>query len=233
MIVALALVGGLALPAAVVGLPRAEPAPALNPCRGVDRCVEYAQADVTGDGIPDRIGYRWKPKDLEFSPKRHTVTVVVTAGGGGRYTYAARQFGYFEGTYGAAPMDGVPGAEIALSWLPGAHTSVVQVITFRRGALVREKSWYRDGGATYGSGAEWIPGESAEAPIMRECKYDDIPLGNRPNFQTSTADFTWQVDRWVKGPESKENYPAAEQIPWQCMRFSVPGMARAPRYVGP
>lgn len=232
------MIGGAALalivltatnPAAVPGAPPA----AVDPCLLVPGCHEFGRADVTGDGVIDRIGYRVRPYDpgAGAGQRRHTVRIIVTTGDGRRLTADSRQSGYFEGPYGAAPLDGVPGAEIALSWLPGLHSSQVQVFTYRDGRLERERSWYRDSGFRYGSGVEWIPGASPASPIMRECTYEDVGSEDRTSIRTSTVDFTWQAGRWVRGVPATATYEQLERVPWQCMRFRVPGMARAPMNV--
>ncbi len=219
----------LALAAAAIVV--ATVAPPANPCDGQVHCREFGHADVTGDGAVDRIGYRLIGYDEErpFGPV--TLRVVVTASGGGRYVYNARHRLPFQGPYGAAAIDGVPGAEIALSWLRGAHTDGIEIITFRDGRLVREKGWVRDAVATYGVGVEWIPGDSPSSPIMRRCAYEDVPIGGKPSTRTTTIDFTWHGDQWVKGPATTADYPPERPIPWQCMRFAVPGMSRFPMNV--
>lgn len=89
----------------------------------------------------------------------------------------------------------------------------------------------RDAAATFGYGVEWVPGQTPEAPIMRQCRYDDVALGDRLNIRAFTADFLWQSHRWVKGPVVTSDYSNPARVPWQCMRFRVPGTSPAPMAV--
>jgi hypothetical protein len=204
------------------------PVLSADPCVHIVRCTEFAPGDITGDGVPDRVGYDWSRLTRPGTFAVSTVTIVVTSTDGHRYSLDTRQFGYFEGTYGNAPIDGVPGNEIATSWIPGAHTSMIQVITFRDGALRREQGWSVDAIQTYGGGVEWIPGESPTAPIMRQCQYDDLAMNGRPAYQTATVDYTWTATGWSEGPKAYAQYRNLDRIPGQCMRFNVPGMSRLP-----
>ena len=215
---------------AAANSPAAVPTIALpsDPCDATPRCREFATADVTGDGIVDRIGYRLIGYDADrpFGPV--VLRVVVTSADGKRFAFDSRHRLILGGVYGAAPIDGVPGAEIAVSWQRGAHADGIEVITFRDGGLVREKGWVRDSAATYGVGVEWIPGVSPTSPIMRRCAYDDVPVGGKPSTRTTTVDFTWQEDRWVRGPAATADYSLDRPLPWQCMRFQVPGLSKFP-----
>jgi hypothetical protein len=227
------------LAAAAAGLIIAAIAPATavatpvasDPCARQTQCFEFGRADVTGDGAVDRIGYRVIGFDPDKPFGKVTLRVIVATLDGQRFTYDSTHRLAIEGAYGAAPIDGVPGAEIALSWLRGAHTSVVEVVTFRDGRLVAEKSWLRDGSSTYGVGVEWIPGLTPQAPIMRRCAYTDPGTSPRPRLRTTTIDFTWQQGAWVAGQPTFTDYRLVERVPWQCSRFRVPGMSRTPMNV--
>lgn len=222
-----ATAAGLLIAALAPALPGASPI-APDPCARQPNCHEFGRADVTGDGTLDRIGYRVFGFDPDPPYGPVTVRVIVTTTGGERFTYDSTHRLALEGAYGAAPIDGVPGAEIALSWLRGMHASGIEVITFRSGAMVGEKGWQRDYAYTYGVGVEWIPGTTAESPIMRRCAYTDPGTSVRPSLRTTTIDFTWVGDSWMRGEPTFADYRIDQPIPWQCSRFRVPGMSRTP-----
>ncbi len=97
--------------------------------RATDRIV--ARVDVTGDGSADTVTYKVLAGDrvrigvraADGRTARHVVDTALWPGDGGAW-------------HGAAPVDGVPGAELVIGTSMGAHTPLFTMLSWRAGDLV-------------------------------------------------------------------------------------------------
>ena len=215
-------------------------ASSADPCAGLTHCTEAPPIDITGDGKPDRLAYRFvnRPTDEPWNA-RAKVDVIVVSATGQRYTYAYRAEGFLAGTYGAAPLDGVPGTEIALAALPGAHTYWITVITFRNGRLVSEKgpsngsgagTWAVDGGGPqYGSGIGLVRGTAGGSPRLEGCGYTAMgSQGTEGPVRAVFAPYQWRQGRWVALPAIEQDFATGSALPRHCGAWVVPGMRTLP-----
>jgi hypothetical protein len=110
-------------------------------CHGVSDCHLVLLADVDGDGVPDQVAVIGHPLDqTDGGPSwpdgaKPTLRVQV---GGNVLTYRVPLAGplFAPLVRGAAAVDGVPGDEVLVGNLDGAHGSSQTVVTLRDGQLV-------------------------------------------------------------------------------------------------
>src|SRR3990170_4348794 len=91
------------------------PQPANGVCQVVDRCRVVAETDVDGDGVRDQVGF-------VAESERRVVVHVKTATGQRLHRGLAVLWFPRGDFYGAAPIDGRPGAELVVGTTMGAHT---------------------------------------------------------------------------------------------------------------
>ncbi len=106
-------------------------APAAGPDEDSTAGRVVARVDVTGDGSADRVTYRVLAGDrvrigvraADGRTARHVVDTALWPGDGGAW-------------HGAAPVDGVPGAELVIGTSMGAHTPLFTMLSWRGADLV-------------------------------------------------------------------------------------------------
>jgi hypothetical protein len=130
-----AALAAIALVPAGLLTPVASFAAASTVCTGVSGCKIVKSIDVDGDARADEIGIIAKG----LTGERGTITVRVKRATGGILQTTGGGVHWLENPFiGAAPVDGVKGAEILVGDQEGAHFQQFRMITYRAGHLVTE-----------------------------------------------------------------------------------------------
>jgi hypothetical protein len=119
---------------------QAQAAPAAvastNVCAGVAGCRQVTKIDVDGDGRADQVGVVSHKLDGGGS-----ITVRVRTATNATLQTTGRHVRWFAKPWlGAAPLDGVKGAELFVGSTMGANYEQFRVITYRAGKLVTLKA---------------------------------------------------------------------------------------------
>lgn len=205
-------------PARAASLP-----PNADPCAGLKGCTEVQTVDITGDGQVDRLAYQVLKRSKPYSDEyKYRLRVVVGLADGRRVSSTLGARGNAVGSYGAMPLDGVPGAEI-VTYSSMRSSSGAQVLTWRNGRLVLEKGpWQWDGSLFEG----WGVGSRAEKdpahPTMVVCDWkvvdDSEPYPSEAVFVT----YSWTGSQWSKGKKISAPYATSEDLPASCSTWDLP-----------
>jgi len=104
-------------------------------CTGVSGCRIVKTIDIDGDARADQVGIVAKA----LSGEKGTITVRVKTATGRLLETVAGSVHWAEAPFiGAAPVDGVKGAEILVGDQEGAHYQQFRMVTYRAGKLVTE-----------------------------------------------------------------------------------------------
>lgn len=132
---AFAVIAAAALVPAGLLAPVASSAAASTVCTGVSGCRIVKAIDIDGDARADQIGIIAKG----LSGEQGTITVRVKRATGKILQTTGGAVHWVENPFiGAAPVDGVRGAEILVGDQEGAHFQQFRMITYRAGKLVTE-----------------------------------------------------------------------------------------------
>lgn len=182
--------------------PASPSAPATGVCDGVPKCHVVANTDVDGDAVRDQVGF-------VVETKRHVVVYVKTATGQ-RVSRGMDVLWFPRGEfYGAAPVDGQPGAELVLGSTMGAHTMWFTTLTMRGGRLVRldppgrDNEWMIDGAFSFFAGVVRRVDNGTVVVTLRQAGRNGI----RPTFTGSDRTYVWAGDGWRHRSTTRTHYP--------------------------
>lgn len=155
------------------------------------------RVDVDGDRKVDTVS---------ITPGRgsstHVVRVVTARKTAAQTTLKTPWLMGQKAWFGAAAVDGAPGAELVVRTGFGAHTSLFNVLSWRSGKLVAQKDpstrstqWSTDGAASISQGYRtWTKGG---ATMLTTSTYLREDTGRRDHFVGSVDTFRWQRGRWA------------------------------------
>jgi hypothetical protein len=188
-----------------VGLmaPASSSATSTTACTGVSGCRIVASIDIDGDGRADQVGVIGKA----LSGDNGTITVRVRRAVTGRtiQTTSRRIYWAHNAFVGAAPVDGVKGAEILVGDLSGAHYQQFRMITYRGGRLVtanpppragmlsRASRWGADISYSSNIGLYRTVSRGKVTMTVRTARRNDSGYGHHGQI----AVYTWRSSRWV------------------------------------
>jgi hypothetical protein len=166
-------------------------APAPRVCAGIPKCKVVARTDVDGDGVRDQVGF--------VVPARDRVVVHVATASGDRMRRGLDTVWFPRGEfYGATPIDGRPGAELAVGTLMGAHTLFFTTLTARDGRLVvldapgARDEWMIDGAFSFHAGVTRRVRDGRVTVVLREAER----VGHRSRFRGRDRAYVWQGGGW-------------------------------------
>lgn len=179
--------------------------PATNVCTGIAGCQRVANVDVDGDGRADQVAVASNKIASGGSitvrvrtAKHHTLQTT------GRHVY------WFDKPYfGAAALDGQPGAELVVGDTMGAHTQQFRVITYRKGRLVTLKApplaWTKKG-MSQATSRWWIDGSySFNIGVYRSVSAKHVVTLTLKSLERAehghvghTTRYRWRSGGWVK-----------------------------------
>ncbi len=203
-----------AVGAVAVSLGLATPASAATTtvCTGVTGCRVVGSGDIDGDGRADQVGII--AKNLTSSAggtvtvRVRTATNKIMQTTGGDVYWPARAF------HGIAAIDGVPGKEIVVGDLTGAHATQWRVVTYREGrlltlppppgsSLTRSSRWATDGSYSFELG--WSRSVSAKGVVYLKKKDAQRNESGRGHVGKTTV-YRWKSGKWVKTSTRKVHY---------------------------
>ena len=203
--------------------------PAPDPCAGISPCVEGQSGDVTGDGIADRVAFSVRRAGDSMGNPRADMLIVVTSVNHAPFTYRYREQAMVNASLGTAPIDGVPGDEIAVLALAGANFGQVNVITLRGDRLVNEEGpWAVQGTVQRAQGVRRRAGANPTKPVVTTCQAE---LGVDPGTSRVKAEFTdyrWQSGAWVEKRTYRRTFVGGAELPRMCGGWDVPGAVMSP-----
>jgi hypothetical protein len=168
---------------------RAEPAPGV--CDGVPKCRVVASTDVDGDGRPDEVGF------VVESKKRVVVRVTTAAGETVGRDLDTMWFPRGE-FFGAAPIDGRPGAELVVGTTMGAHTLWFTTLAMDTGRLEvlaapgAEDEWMIDGAYSFHAGVSRRVEDGRVVVVLRDAERN----GLAPRFSGRDRTYVWTDSGW-------------------------------------
>ena len=190
-------------------------------CEGVRRCHKVARVDVNGDGDPDPVGLaRRKEGDESY------VLVRVKVGPERIVTTRRKTTGFYGPPWqGAARLDGVPGKDLLIGYLSGAHTQFFHGITWREGELTtldapgRDVTWVIDGAYSISFG--WLRrGSWPEGTIRKRVATRD----ESEEFKGRITAYRWKDGGWDVAWSKSVKPSEDEAYSWG--GFHVPGLQR-------
>lgn len=200
-------------------------------CSGVPDCRVVARTDVDGDGSPDQVGFvSAASSPSPPSVSRSTVVVRVSTAAGDLLRHPLKVLWFPRGEfYGAAPLDGVGGAELVVGSTMGAHTMWFTSLTVRSGRLVvlpapgADQEWMIDGAFSFSAGVVRRLEDGQAVVVLREAGR----RGTRPVFAGRDRTFVWADGGWqhrsTERTRVRGDAPAARIGGWH-----VDGLPRFP-----
>lgn len=174
-------------------------------CDGIDRCRVVARVDVDGDRRADRVGW------VARKAKGLAVIRVLTADGERLRKRLDVSLWFDTGAWGGATrIDGRHGVELLVGTQMGAHTPLYAMLTYRRGALVVERSpaqgarWYVDSAWSVAVG--WDRERVDDRILMR---YTYLTRSADDTFDGSTTTYRWGKGCWVRVVKRAKHVPSA------------------------
>lgn len=196
--------------------------PARGVCDGVAQCRVVADEDVDGDGRGDQVGF------VVESKKR--VVVRVTTAAGRTLSRGLDTVWFPKGEfYGAAPVDGRPGAELVVGTNMGAHTLWFTTLTIRSGNLVRlappggEDEWMVDGAYSFHAGVSRRTENGRAVVVLRDAARD----GAAPRFSGRDRTYVWRDGGWQHESTVRTRY-RSERAVSRIGGWHVEGLPRLP-----
>jgi hypothetical protein len=196
---------GLGLMAAISAItmstPAAQAATGGTVCTGVRGCKVMGKVDVDGDHRTDQVGI----VRVGTTEKGKVTVRVRTARGRTLQTSNALNF-WTPGSawFGAAAVDGRPGAEIVVGSSAGLHTEYFRVVTYRAGRLVTLKAPPR----LPGSSSRWVMdcSYSENIGVSRRVAKGTTYITVRTALRNASGEghhgrttvYKWRSDRWVQ-----------------------------------
>lgn len=198
--------------------------PATGVCTDVEGCRVVAAPDVDGDDVRDQVG-------LVTKGKKRVVVHVRTAGGQTmRRSLETLWFPRGE-FYGAAPIDGRPGAELVVGTTMGAHTMWFTTLTVRSGRLVRldapgaEDEWMIDGAFSFHAGVTRRVDDGRAVVVLHEAGRD----GDRPTFTGRDRTYLWRDGEWRLRSTERTHY-RSERAAARVGGWHAPDLPRFPDF---
>lgn len=200
-----------------------EAGPATGACAGADGCRVVTRVDVDGDDRADEVGF-----DVE-SPDRVTVRVATTGGETLRHRLRTIWFPEPE-LFGAAPIDGRPGAELVVGTTMGAHTLFFTTLAVRDGGLVRVPApagpeWMIDGAFAFHAGVLRRVDDGRVTVVLREAARQ----GQSPRFAGTDRFYVWRGGGWRHLRTERTRYRTQEAA-GRVGGWHVPGLPRRPDF---
>ncbi len=186
--------------------PAAPAKPATGVCVGVDKCRVVASEDVDGDGVPDQVGF------VVASERRVVVHVKTAAGDRLRHSMPVLWFPRGE-FYGAAPIDGRPGAELVVGSNMGAHTMWFTTLSVTGGRIVRldapgaDTEWMIDGAFSFHAGVTRQVENGRAVVVVREAARN----GARPTFTGRDRAYVWRDGGWRHRATTRPRYETEDR----------------------
>ena len=203
-----------AIGAVAVSLGLATPASAASTtvCTGVTGCRVVASGDIDGDGRVDQVGI--VARNVTSSSGTITVRVRTATNKIMQTTGSKVSFWYNRPFQGIAAIDGVPGKEIVVGDLTGAHAMQWRVVTYRKGRLVtlppppgsgltRSSRWATDGSYSFQLG--WSRSVSSKGVVNLKRKDAHRNQSGRGHMG-KTSVYRWKSGKWVKASTKKVRY---------------------------
>ncbi len=175
-------------------------------CADVTDCHVVTSVDVNGDQRLDQVGWRQLSQDYVQIRVRlasgtllvHRVDVHLWWGGGA--------WG------GAARVDGVPGAELVVGSMQGAHTPMYTMLTYRAGSLIVEQSpsplstrWQID--------AAWVDYMGWQRHVVDEhaamTQRIVVRVDGGESFRGHRVTYVWNAGHWVRTTKVAISFPTA------------------------
>jgi hypothetical protein len=133
-------------------------------CVGAARCRQVATADVDGDRRPDQIGVV-RLADSPYGQQNWALRVLTARGRLGAIRQGPDTI-YGEPFFGAAEIDGVPGAELLMRMSSGPHSQWFRMYTWRGTRLTVERNpEITDGYQDYG----WVVDSAISEVVGLTC----------------------------------------------------------------
>ncbi len=204
------------------------PRPAAGVCDRVEQCRVVAQTDVDGDDVRDQVGF------VSESKRRVTVHVKTASGQRLRRSLAVTWFprGDF---YGAAPIDGRPGAELVVGTTMGAHTLWFTTLSVRSGRIVRlpapggEPEWMIDGAFSFQAGvSRRVLPDGGVVVVLRDAARDGVAS----TFTGRDRAYVWRDGGWRHRSTTPTRYDS-ERAAGKVGGWHVPGLPRFPDFAAP
>jgi hypothetical protein len=198
--------------------------PATGVCRDIAGCQVVATTDVDGDGVRDQVGF-------VVDTKRHVVVHVKTALG--RLMSRGLDVIWFPRGefYGAAPIDGRPGAELVVGTTMGAHTMFFTTLTARSGRLVRleppggDSEWMIDAAYSFHAGVTRRLQDGSAVVVLRDAGRD----GLHPVFSGRDRTFVWRDGGWQHQSTTRRRYRGEDAVA-PVGGWHVAGLHRFPEF---
>jgi len=184
---------------------RAEPAPGV--CDGVPKCRVVANIDVDGEGRPDEVGF------VVESKKRVVVRVTTAAGETASRELDTMWFPRGE-FFGAAPVDGRPGAELVVGTTMGAHTLWFTTLAMDSGRLEvlpapgAEDEWMIDGAYSFHAGVTRRVDNGRAVVVVRDAARD----GLAPRFSGRDRTYVWTDGGWQLESTERTRYRGEQSV---------------------
>ncbi len=208
-----AIIGAVALAGAGTGTTATAARPAIpaagDPCSGVSNCRVVTHTDVDGDGRLDQVGWR------QISQRSIQLRVETATGKLLSSTVNVRLWWGGGAWGGAAHIDGVPGRELLVGSMQGAHTPMYTMLTYRSGKLVVENSpypgsrlWLVD--AADGDYMGWWRSTSPTGQFEMTQKVA-VRDNDGSRFSGHDVTYTWSSHGWVRTSSTATTYASGKR----------------------
>lgn len=197
------------------------PGPA-SACGEAADCAVVDRVDVDGDGLADEVGFVVESDEQ--------VVVRVGTADGRTMRRSLDTLWFPEGEFfGAAPIDGEPGAEIVVGTTMGAHTMFFTTLTVRGDDLVkldapgREDEWMIDGAYSFHAGVtRRVVGDEVLVTLR-----DAGRVAVQPRFAGRDRTFVWRDGAWQLRSSTPRRY-RGERAVARIDGWHVEGLPRMP-----
>lgn len=217
----------LSASAALVGPAAAQAAAAPAPClqRG---CSVVARVDVDGDRAPDVVSIT--PTRSGGGPAQ-IVRVVTARKAASQVVLRTPWLMGQKPWFGAASLDGAPGAELVIRTGYGAHTQFFGMLSWRSGALAIQKDpstgdseWITDGAMSVVQGYRAWTKKGTRMLTTTSLERDLSKPGN--TFRGSVRSYAWKNGRWSLVTARQLGLPATSPAVTSAYGWHVRGLPR-------
>jgi hypothetical protein len=201
----------------------AEPEARPSACADAAGCRVVAGVDVDGDDRADEVGF------VVESRKRATLRLATSGGQTLRHRLRVTWFPEPE-FFGAAPIDGRPGAELVVGTTMGAHTLFFSTLSVRDGEIVRVPApagpeWMIDGAFAFHAGVVRRIEDGRVTVVLREAARQ----GQSPRFAGTDRTYVWRDGGWRHLRSERTRY-RTEEAASRVGGWHVPGLPRRPDF---